>query len=49
MKVNKEAKVTIRLHEEDKEILRQIAERYDVSMSQLIRELIEKHIEKERF
>ena len=42
----KEAKLTIRLYEDDKEALRKIAEKQDVPMSQIIRKLIEKYIDK---
>lgn len=45
---NKEAKITLRVHEEDKELLQAIAIKKDIPMSQIIRKLIEEYIEKER-
>ena len=48
MKENKEAKITIRLYEEDKQVLVEIAKEKDVPMSQIIRQLISSYIEKER-
>lgn len=48
MKENKEAKICIRLHTEDKLLLQEIAEKKDIPMSQIIRKLIEEYIEKER-
>ena len=47
MKENKEAKITVRVYEEDKEMLKAIAEKKDVPISQIIRKLIEEYIEKE--
>ena len=48
MKEIKEAKITIRVHEEDKELLKAIAEKKDIPMSQIIRKLIEEYIEKNK-
>ena len=42
--MQKDAKITIRIKEKDKELLREIAEEQDVPMSLLIREAIKKLI-----
>lgn len=44
----KDTKITIRINEDEKELLREIAEKQDVSMSMLIREVIRDLIKKER-
>lgn len=40
----KNATITIRISEQEKEALKEIAERYDAPMSQMIRELIKTFI-----
>jgi predicted DNA-binding protein len=47
MKDNKETKITIRVHAEDKQKLKSIATNYDKNISQILRELIEEYIAKE--
>lgn len=45
---NKESKITIRIDEDDKEMLKEIAEQKDIPMSQIIRKLIKDYIQEEQ-
>lgn len=45
MKQNKDNILTLRISEEEKELLKQIANEKDLSMSQLVRQLIRAYID----
>lgn len=44
----KDVKITIRIDDKEKEMLREFAEKKDVPMSQVIREAIRKYLNQER-
>lgn len=49
MKQNKDSVLTLRITEEEKEILKQMADKKDLSMSQLVRCLIRAYVENPNF